>query len=1113
VSARGPAPDERHREAAVAARGVNVLVDAGAGTGKTTLLVRRLIEMVAPAEDAREAVPLSRIAAVTFTRKAAGELKLRVRERLLAELAGPVSTVRRNRLAGALAQADTAFIGTIHGFADRLLRTRPVEAGLSPSYQVVEDAGPLCREAFELLLQASEAGRLDEELGGTGCGQARAREAQEYLRAALRAELPLETRETPWQQRYGLDALFEGFILHRDVPPAEAEPAPFQPEEVQRPVEAMRSLASASEGPGRGSRRMAEVSDRLRRMAALRDPVDLHREAARLLRLMARGGPLQKKRDFPGDPDGWEAWKAWMGDRKKGVEGLRDLLTRPLRRWMATRLVRCFPAVVAMYGKVKARRRAVDQVDLLLGLRDLLKRDPAVRRDMQRRFDHVFVDEFQDTDPLQAEIVLFLCEASQRARDWREVKLAPGTLTLVGDPKQSIYRFRRADIGVYQAVRDLVTSGPHLAVPLTASFRSEPALIDHLNDRFDAILGTAAAGTAGFDATAGTVANQRLDKGRSGRRAACVVALPFSTEAGTAESDRLLEARVLATWIRRTVDQGTEAVVDPVTEERRPMRFGDVAVLAHSTWNVGMLVDELDRLGVPWSARGGTLFLDDPLHRQFLLGLRAVADAGDGVAAAALLRAPFFSVDLRDLVGERAAGEGTGDQGVARARAALALVAELRKDRLARPPGETARDLLERTGMARAAAFGPNGRQRLDRLREICFELERMAAAEGLDYDGATARLREWAREPVALDPPRPLGGEAVEIVTIHQAKGLEFPVVAWWDARATLAPREVPVPWVVERTGSAWAVRLDGLAWEEPEASGFLARELAWHAAERRRLVYVAATRARDLLVLPRAGQGDGARVTEALAGDGSSPALSAQDPWADQAPAWARGVEPPPARRPEVAGALASETDRAWAEAAAEAGRARLAPRGVATEAWRVAEGEAEGEAGDRAKEREGRFGRAFGDTVHLAIGAVLREPSRTPAEAARLAARQAGLDHHLAEAAEDVARALRALEAEGLRRAPGPDLRLEYPVAAAREGTLLVGYLDLVARRGEETVVVDFKSDAPPRGEVAASYPAYLEQVRSYGRILVELGLAREGAVRCGLLYTADGVVRWG
>ncbi|HET9596091.1 MAG TPA: PD-(D/E)XK nuclease family protein, partial [Anaeromyxobacteraceae bacterium] len=113
----------------------------------------------------------------------------------------------------------------------------------------------------------------------------------------------------------------------------------------------------------------------------------------------------------------------------------------------------------------------------------------------------------------------------------------------------------------------------------------------------------------------------------------------------------------------------------------------------------------------------------------------------------------------------------------------------------------------------------------------------------------------------------------------------------------------------------------------------------------------------------------------------------------------------------------------------------------------------------------------------------------------------------------AAADAARALAALERAGLRRPPGPDLQLEYPVAlAAGEEKLVQGYLDLVATRGERLAVVDFKTDAPPAGDVRATHPAYVEQVRSYARILVALGLATEGGVDAGLLFTAEGEVRW-
>jgi hypothetical protein len=204
----------------------------------------------------------------------------------------------------------------------------------------------------------------------------------------------------------------------------------------------------------------------------------------------------------------------------------------------------------------------------------------------------------------------------------------------------------------------------------------------------------------------------------------------------------------------------------------------------------------------------------------------------------------------------------------------------------------------------------------------------------------------------------------------------------------------------------------------------------------------------------------------------------------------------------------------EKDWTAATAEAGVPRFLPRGVSTEAHEQTdrESEGEGEAGARWKLRESRFGRVFGDTVHRAIGLSLREPGLDPARAVEEASRETGLGDHLAEAAADVERALSTLEAIGLRRRPGDDLRLEYPVALGRDGMLLQGYVDLLGSRDGVVTVVDFKTDAPPPGDVAATYASYVEQVASYGRILVELGVARPGGVKCGLLFTADGRMRW-
>jgi ATP-dependent helicase/nuclease subunit A len=228
---------------------------------------------------------------------------------------------------------------------------------------------------------------------------------------------------------------------------------------------------------------------------------------------------------------------------------------------------------------------------------------------------------------------------------------------------------------------------------------------------------------------------------------------------------------------------------------------------------------------------------------------------------------------------------------------------------------------------------------------------------------------------------------------------------------------------------------------------------------------------------------------------------------------PRWAREVgEPGAAARPDSTG-VEREVAGRWAAACAEAARPRFRPASVSGEARAAPRADAEEleDAGAR-KPREGRFGSAFGHTVHRAIGLVLRE-GRTPRDAVLCAAGAVGLAEHVEEAAGDVGRAVEALRAEGVTGAVGPDLQIEYPVAASwNGGVLLGGYVDIVAVTGDRLDVIDFKSDAPPAGPVEATYPEYAAQVRLYGGLLEATGVAGGRRVRCGLLFTADGVVRW-
>lgn len=1086
--------DGAARDQAVHERERNVLVDASAGTGKTQLVVDRLIELVAPTTG-RDPIPIERIAAITFTRKAAGELRVRARQRILETLATlPPDHHRYPPLLRALGGIDTAHISTIHGFADRLLRKWPSQARLDPQYELAEDDSVLVEECFQLLNHAAETDGLGELLQGSAARD-RAEEAMATLRDVQRAGVRLRSLETEHWTYHGIDGLAAGFILHRDIDGADPELVELDRDAFRRySTEYLELVGGLSPGTP-GGRWLVSVADVLRALHSEPDPATMYGEIVELLERGPRGrasdSPTQK-RDFAGDERAWDVWRALAGDKRRDpvrATALRDDLLAPLRRWMAVRLARLRPVVLHVYEIVKARHRAVDHVDLLIRLRGLLRDDRSIRRACQRLFDHIFVDEFQDTDPLQAEIVLFLCEQGDGAASWDAVRLAPGTLTLVGDPKQSIYRFRRADLGTYQRVVEIVERSPHLTVTLSSSRRSAPGLVDWINDRFTAVLGASDHGER-FRRETGDVYYQRLTKGRQSGADPTVHAVAMELpEGGDVAAYRAFEAAVMARYVRWLVEVSGRCIVDPETQARRPIIYGDIGVLAITTTNLPVLFDAFDRTGVPYAARGGTLFLGDPLQRRFVLGLCALADRDDGVANAALMRPPFFAIDLADLARERR--DDPSDR-VARVRA---VVRELRRRRFERSPGETARALLEQTGFARTIALGPNGEQRLSALQEVCFQVESHALSEDLDFDTTMERLRSWIDRPPGIDRPHPVGSDSVRSLTIHQSKGLEFPVVLLWDARAAWNERITYDAWSADRDGRGWAMRLDGVRWEEPVGLDIAERERDFRKAERKRLVYVAATRARDILLIPKVGAPDGRYILGTLLAGGRSLTVLEQPNHTPSAHApWFDAATPPTLPFPRETTSRDVEDLEGWTAVAEEAAVAHMRPAAFTdANAARMLWG------------KRGRFGVVFGETVHLAIGLVLRRDMPIP-DAVAAAADRTGLTENLTTARDDVQRALATLRQLGI---DSYACELEYPISGvADDGLLLSGYVDLLAVVEGDMVLLDFKTDLPP-SEGESPPVKYVAQVGGYAGVV---GRAFPAPVRAGLLYTADGSVHW-
>jgi ATP-dependent helicase/nuclease subunit A len=1081
------------REAAARERDRNVLIDASAGTGKTSLVVSRVLNLVAPCDGA-DAIEISRIAVITFTRKAAGELRFRIRQRILSELAAvPHDHPRHFSLRDALGGLDAAYIGTIHSFADRLLRLFPHATGLDPAYEMVDDNSVLIGEALQQLIDGNDDGTLPVLLAGT----AHAGLAEEVATTILdlqRAGLRLESFDSDFWTYHGLDGLVAAFVESRDVEMADVAKRDFDRTRFERFRDEYIERTAALVPDSDGARWLLHTRALLELLRAEADVTVLYRELVDRMERGPRGRSSDaptRNQDFASDAEAWDVWKAFVGDnRQEAVRpaALRDDLLGPLREWMAVRLVRVRPVVLHLYELVKARHRVVDQIDLLLKLRDLLRDQLDVRGQCQQLFDHIFVDEFQDTDPLQAECVLFLCEETPTTRQWDEVLLAPGKLTIVGDPKQSIYRFRRADIATYRSVCDVIRRSPHASFRLSSSFRTAPALIDWINDRFASVLGLSSQGES-FRESSGDVYYHPLTHGRAVGPKQPVRVVPFELAAGgNAAAYRELEATTIARYIRWMTTTSGLLVTDPLAGVERSITYSDVAILAVVTTNVPLLFDALDRDDIPYSARGGSLFLQDPLHQQFLLGVCSLADPDDGVAMAALLRPPFFKLSLGDLA--RARSDAPSDP----ATEARAIVTELRQRRFERGPGTTARALLEQTAFGRSVAIGANGAQRLANLRDLCFEVERRAIEKGLDYDATCAHLRTWIDSPVHLDPPHPVGTDAVRILTVHQAKGLEFPVVVMWDGRGTWNERIPNSPFEIDRTRRGWSMRLDSLRCEEPPNLDLAEREQRFREAERKRLIYVAATRARDFLVVPQAGEVSEKTICGTLIGATPLATVATEQIHRENQPAqWFVDSTPAPRRIDLVPSAIEDELEQALTMHASAAMRARHLPLGVTSLDIQL----------DGTADRIGRFGPVFGETVHRAIGHAVR--LRIDAtEAVRRAACATGLIEHHDEAVFDVARALKTL-AEVLPRVEvGPQVRLEYPVCATSDDSLVVGYIDLIATSADSALIIDFKTDVPPSSSDEIPQ-AYRQQLKAYQALIGRPS-------RAGLLFTADGVIRW-
>jgi ATP-dependent exoDNAse (exonuclease V) beta subunit len=1121
-----------------------MLVEAAAGTGKTSELVARLVAVLAEGRG-----DVQSVVAVTFTEKAAGELKLRLRAELeKARQRAEVGSAPRERLDRAVAHLEEARVSTIHGFCNDLLHERPVEALVDPLFRVLTEpeAESLYRRAFD--------GWVEQQLEHPPPGLQRALRRRASLddgdpvERVRRAGWTLaEWRDfrAPWRREpFGRAAAIDALVAR---------------------VRGLCAMLSSCANPTDGLYADTWLARRIAIDVDKSEPIARRDDDALEAALVDLAGNRQFRRPRRGYERNYRNGATRDDVLEAHARLLRELdeFTRCADADLTALLQGELFATVDAYEVLKRRAGCLDFLDLLLRARDLVRDCPEVRNDLQRRFTHIFVDEFQDTDPLQAELLVLLAADNPSVVNWRDVAPVPGKLFAVGDPKQSIYRFRRADVGVYQEVKALLRARGAAVVELTSSFRAVPSLQRFVNAAFaPRMVEDHATLQAGYVPLA-PYRSERLGQ-------PSVVALPVPRPYGhygltkTAVDESLPSA--VAAFVHWLVSESGWRV----TERERPGEEIPVAprhicllFRRFTQWGADVTrpyVEGLEARQVPHVLVGGKSFHQREEVESLRTALVAVEWPDDELAIYGALRGPLFAVgdeallEYRERVGRlhpfRAEGQPMAPH-LAPVAEALRLLAALHRRRNRRPAEETVAEILTATRAHAAFILRPSGERALANVLRIAELARQWEASGGISFRGFVERLAEEAEGEASEAPVVEEGSEGVRMMTVHRAKGLEFPVVILADISANAAAQN-PGRYIDGVRGLC-ALRLTG--WSPWDLLDHEVDERARDRTEGARVAYVAATRARDLLVVPAIGDDPFAGGWEAAPegwiepvqralyppsetrrasepADGCPPfgqdsVLNRTDrdvpdqanvtpglhllggPAAGYSVVWwdphvlALDVEPQfgiPRQDliedpgPEVL-AIDRLSYRQWQESREDTrergSRPSFAVQTVTEWSQRRPEHAAVSERDvalvDVGTDISRPGGRRFGTLVHAVLAAVpLDASSDAIAEVAALQSRILGAPpEETAAAATLTAAALAHPLLERARAASRQDrCRRETPITSLEpDGTMLEGVLDLAFEESEGWTVVDFKTQT----ELAGSLAAYRRQVLAYASVV--------------------------
>ena len=1113
--------DDAARREAVAVRDRSLLVEAGAGSGKTAVLAGRIAMLLAAG------VAPKSIAAVTFTEFAASELLIRVRAFVSALAAGDIPVELRSALPeglseeqrGNLARADAALdemtCSTIHGFCQRLIAPYPVEADIDPGASVMD------RDQAELAFGEIVDNWLREELAGEEGG--------------LLAELVLHDPDATIAL---IRTVLEHLRRHREFASYELQDLDRLAAGFQEAVDGFGVFLDEAEAEEPDTvaiaGRFGELAEEIGRAL----PADTPAALVRLLvtapheDLCTGSGVFRAYRK----KGKWGAAAKQAGLAKADAERLDDTASAhyalccgtwtAFKQAVATHvLASLVPLVAPVMDQFREHKRAaalLDFDDLIFSARDLLRDHDDVRCALSARFRHVLVDEFQDTDPLQTEIFWRLCgepPGDGDGTDWTGFALQPGALFLVGDPKQAIYRFRGADIAAYIRAREAFRAHTADAVlSIATNFRSRAPIMEYVNARFETTL-SEENGQPGFQAL------YPFRPPRDGGPSVAALDVEVADEDGKAKAQQQRdgEAEAVAELCARLI--GSEPVPDPANGGQRPCRAGDIALLAPTGNDLWRYEEALEERGIPVATQAGKGLYRRQEIQDLIAVTRVLADRRDTLALGALLRGPLVGLteeELLDIVWSLPRSDDAPDD---LPRLDLGAASE----EIANP---LARDIVEKLQALQRHAHSTTPHallsQAIDVLRvrpillrrhggqaeralanvDLYLGFSRSYAVRGLRAF-AEAMTAAWSDEARAVEGRPDAQEEAVALYTMHAAKGLEWPIVVPINTMTRVMAADSAV---TDRANGRFYCRVFGV-----EPTGYEAarnEEKAELDRERVRLWYVAATRARELLVLPRLDV-DAVRSAWLSVVDLDLSGLPALD--LDRLPAELGAGEPEPANEQtrEVfaseAAAIAERTRSiVWRTPSRDEGAAHPVTR---EEAPTILVTDGDGAPADGATVAAIQGGRERGLILHKLIEEVLT--GETAENLPDLRARGEVLIRAMgrpvvddpaeglapAELADCVVRALSLPEIADLRQRLAPEFTVYAVTGTDAQEEATAGIVDAIVfgPDGTPEAVIDWKSDVDPSAETLEHYRA---QIRAY--------LEVTGAQRGFVVLVTKGIV---